>query len=47
MNKVRNQMTLLLGRLNRRHVQFFLVTLYLILFVLGAGAPGAEGDIGM
>ncbi len=47
MNYYRNQISLLLGRFNRRHVQFFLVILYLILFVLGAGAPGAEGDIGM
>jgi hypothetical protein len=47
MKKIQNQLTLFLGRLNRRHIQFFLVLLYLILFVLGAGAPGAEGDIGM
>ena len=47
MKYYRNQVTLLLGRLNRRHIQFFLVILYLTLFVLGAGAPGAEGDIGM
>ena len=47
MNHFRNQLTLLLGRVNRRHIQFFLVILYLTLFVLGAGAPGAEGDIGM
>jgi hypothetical protein len=47
MNHLRNQFTLLLGRVNRRHVQFLLVILYLVLFVLGAGAPGAEGDIGL
>ena len=47
MNHFRNQLTLLLGRVNRRHIQFLLVILYLTLFVLGAGAPGAEGDIGM
>lgn len=47
MKNLQNQITLLLGRVNRRHIQFFLVVLYLTLFVLGAGAPGAEGDIGM
>jgi len=47
MNYYRNQVSLLLGRVNRRHVQLLMVVLYLILFVLGAGEPGAEGDIGM
>lgn len=42
-----NKMSLLVSRINRRHIQFFLVVLYLTLFVLGAGAPGAESDIGM
>jgi len=47
MNSMLNQLSLFFGRLNRRHIQFFLVILYLTLFVLGAGAPGAESDIGM
>jgi hypothetical protein len=47
MNRVKDQFTIFLGRVNRRHIQFFLVILYLALFILGAGAPGAEGDIGM
>ncbi len=47
MNNLLNQLALNFGRLNRRHIQFFLVILYLTLFVLGAGAPGAESDIGM
>jgi hypothetical protein len=42
-----NQLALFAGRLNRRHVQFFLIILYIVLFVLGAGAPGADSDIGM
>jgi hypothetical protein len=42
-----NELALFVGRLNRRHIQFFLVILYIVLFVLGAGAPGADSDIGM
>jgi hypothetical protein len=33
-----------IGHLDRRHVQFILLILTLILLVLGAGAPGAGGD---
>lgn len=47
MNAIRNKFTLLLGKVNRRNIQFLLVVVYLILLVLGAGAPGASGDIGM
>lgn len=47
MKNLRNQTSLLISRVNRRHIQFFMVVLYLTLFVLGAGAPGAESDIGM
>jgi hypothetical protein len=47
MKNLRNQLAALSGRLNRRHLQIVLVLLYLALFVLGAGAPGATGDIGM
>jgi hypothetical protein len=42
-----NQMNIMISRVNRRHIQFLMVLLYLTLFVLGAGAPGAESDIGM
>lgn len=47
MKNLHNQVTLLISRVNRRHIQFFMVVLYLTLFILGAGAPGAENDIGM
>lgn len=47
MKNLMNEFSLFFGRLNRRHIQFFLLILYLVLFVLGAGAPGAESDIGM
>lgn len=42
---VRN-LTLMLGRLERRHVRLGLMILILILFVLGAGAPAASGGHG-
>jgi hypothetical protein len=32
------------AHLDRRHIQFILLILTLILLVLGAGAPGAGGD---
>lgn len=37
---------LMLARLNQRHVRLGLAVLTLILFVLGAGAPGADGGHG-
>jgi len=37
---------LLFVNLNR-HSRLLLFILFLILFVIGAGAPGAGGDIGM
>ena len=37
---------LVLGRLDRRHVQLALVILSLVLFVLGAGAPDVGGGSG-
>jgi len=33
--------------ISRRYVQLVLFILIIILLVLGAGAPGAGGDIGM
>ena len=36
-----------LSKLNRRHVQIVLAIVYLILFVLGAGAPAAIGGSGL
>lgn len=47
MKNLRNKLALFSGRLNRKHLQLILVIIYLVLFVLGAGAPGATGDIGM
>jgi hypothetical protein len=37
---------LTLGRIDQRHVRVGLGVLTLILFVLGAGAPGTGGDGG-
>jgi len=34
------------GKINRRHIQTFLVLLTLSMLVLGAGAPGVDGGIG-
>ncbi len=39
-------LTLALGRLDRRHMQLVLMVLALVLFVLGAGAPEGGGGIG-
>jgi hypothetical protein len=39
---IRN-LSLTVGRLDRRHVRLALVVLSLALFVLGAGAPSADG----
>ena len=42
---VRN-LGLMLARLDQRHVRLGLAVLTLVLFVLGAGAPGADGGHG-
>jgi hypothetical protein len=34
------------GRIDRRHIQLFLLILSLSLLVIGAGAPGGPGDPG-
>ena len=34
------------GKINRRHIQIFLVLLTLSMLVLGAGAPGMDGEPG-
>jgi hypothetical protein len=39
---IRN-LSLTVGRLDRRHVRLALVVLAVTLFVLGAGAPAADG----
>lgn len=39
-------LSLVLGRVNQRHVQLVLALLGLILFVLGAGAPADSGGGG-
>jgi hypothetical protein len=41
-----NQLKLGIARLDPRHVRLALVILSLTLFVLGAGAPEAGGDLG-
>ncbi len=46
MKNLMNTFALKMTKMDRRHLQLFLVLLSLILFVLGAGAPGASGDIG-
>lgn len=45
MDRYLNEIKLVFARLDRRHVQLILLILTLILFVLGAGAPGAGGDV--
>ncbi len=43
MKNTMHQLTLVAGRVDKRHVQLALTLLGLILFVLGAGAPGDMG----
>ncbi len=43
MKRIFRETNLLVGKLNRQHVQLFLLVLTLSLFILGAGAPTAEG----
>jgi hypothetical protein len=38
---------LFVGRMNPKHIRLLLAILTLILFVLGAGAPGTGGGIGI
>jgi hypothetical protein len=38
-----HQLKVTLGRLDQRHARLGLAVLSLVLFVLGAGAPGAGG----
>lgn len=45
MDRYLNEFKLVFASLDRRHVQLFILILTLILFVLGAGAPGAGGDV--
>ncbi len=45
MTHYRNEFKLILTKLDRRHVQLFVLILTLILLILGAGAPGAGGDV--
>ena len=39
--------TLFVGRINQKHIRLLLAILTLILFVLGSGAPGTGGGIGI
>ncbi len=43
---MKNQIFQFISKMDRRHVQLFLATLYVVLLVIGAGAPGASGDVG-
>lgn len=45
MNQYKNEIITSLSKIDRRHIQIALVILALSLFVLGAGAPGALGDV--
>lgn len=40
------EVSLFVSKVNRQHIQLFLLVLTLSLFVLGAGAPAAEGGTG-
>jgi hypothetical protein len=40
------RLTLGLGRVNGRHMRLFLIILSLLMFVIGAGAPGDHGGWG-
>jgi hypothetical protein len=46
MERFIHELNLNLGKLDQRHARLLLVILTLVLFVLGAGAPGAGGGIG-
>ena len=46
MKQTVREMSLVLGRVNQRHIQLALALLGLILFVLGAGAPEGGGGSG-
>jgi hypothetical protein len=39
--------TLFVGRMSQKHIRLLLAILTLILFILGAGAPGTGGGIGI
>ncbi len=43
MKRTIRDLNLVLGRLDRRHIRLGLAVLTLTLFVLGAGAPAADG----
>lgn len=44
MEKILFQLNQILAQIDRRQVQLVLLILTLVLFVVGAGAPGALGD---
>lgn len=46
MERSLNNLTCALSKVDRRHIQLILTVGTLILFVLGAGAPGSFGDFG-
>jgi hypothetical protein len=46
MDHFTSKLSLNLGKLDNRHVRLILVILSLILFILGAGAPGTGSGVG-
>jgi hypothetical protein len=44
MESYKNNLTSLLSKVDRRHLQFALLILTLSMLVISAGAPGAFGD---
>jgi len=46
MNRLISKLSLNFGQLDNRHVRLILVILSLILFILGAGAPGTGSGVG-
>lgn len=44
MKSYKNELTSLMSKVDRRHIQFALLVLALSMLVIGAGAPGAFGD---
>jgi hypothetical protein len=44
MENYKNELTSLLSKIDRRHIQWIVVILTLSMLVIAAGAPGAFGD---
>ena len=46
MKKILSNISLFTAKVDRRQVQMVLILVTLALLVLGAGAPGCDGDVG-